>query len=145
MVAFLICLGGAIVSSLEHPLPALPFAVAGAVILMIPLAAFYRPKAQTAFRIDMHHLDERWGQLTLITLGESFLLFAEELTGVHEIPNLWLFFIVFVTIVAIWRLYFDSAMRRMGLRGGVIISSLTSRTPVITSPYSMPRAVSTIT
>ncbi|MFZ1362239.1 MAG: low temperature requirement protein A [Candidatus Nanopelagicales bacterium] len=112
MVAFLICLGGAIVSSLEHPLPALPFAVAGAVILMIPLAAFYRPKAQTAFRIDMHHLDERWGQLTLITLGESFLLFAEELTGVHEIPNLWLFFIVFVTIVAIWRLYFDSAMRR---------------------------------
>lgn len=111
-VAFLLCLGGSIVSSLANPLPALPFAVVGAVILAIPLAAFYRRSAQTKYRINMHHLDERWGQLTMITLGESFLLFAEELTGVHEIPNLWLFLVVFVTIVSIWRLYFDSAMRR---------------------------------
>lgn len=112
VVAFLICVVGVFLSRKPDPWPALPFAVAGAIVLIIPLAAFYSPKAQTNHRIQMHHLDERWGQLTLITLGESFLLFAEELTGVEEIPNVWLFLLVFITIVALWRLYFDSAMRR---------------------------------
>lgn len=90
----------------------IPFAVAGAVIMCIPLVVFYSRRAQGQYRIQLHHLDERWGQLTLITLGESFLLFAEELAGVEELPNIWLFLLVFVTIVAIWRLYFDSGMRR---------------------------------
>lgn len=91
---------------------AVPFTVAGAIVLGIPLLWFYSHKAQGKYRIQLHHLDERWGQLTLITLGESFLLFSEELSGLPTIPNVWMFFLSFVTIVAIWRLYFDSAMRR---------------------------------
>ena len=57
------------------------------------------------------HLDERWGQLIIIVLGEGFLVLAEVLLGMPEIPNTWLFVWLFVTMFGFWRLYFDSAMR----------------------------------
>lgn len=114
VVAFGICLVGTQVvgNAFMSASGAIPFAAVGAVVLLIPIAWFYSHRAQGKYRIQLHHLDERWGQLTLITLGESFLLFAEELSYFPDLPNIWLFLLVFVTIVAIWRLYFDSAMRR---------------------------------
>ncbi len=57
------------------------------------------------------HLDERWGQLIIIVLGEGFLVLAETLLGIPSIPNPWLFVLLFVSVFAVWRLYFDSAMR----------------------------------
>ena len=57
------------------------------------------------------HLDERWGQLIIIVLGEGFLVLAEVLLGMPAIPNKWLFVLLFVTMFGFWRLYFDSAMR----------------------------------
>ncbi len=57
------------------------------------------------------HLDERWGQVVIITLGEGFLVLAEVLLGMSAIPNPWLFVLLFICVFAFWRLYFDSAMR----------------------------------
>lgn len=64
-----------------------------------------------AHPIRPNHLDERWGQLIIIVLGEGFLVLAETLLGMPAIPNPWLFILLFISVFAFWRLYFDSAMR----------------------------------
>lgn len=71
------------------------------------------------------HLDERWGQLIIIVLGEGFLVLAETLLGMPSIPNPWLFVLLFVSVFAVWRLYFDSAMRVPVKETGSVFATLT--------------------
>jgi len=71
------------------------------------------------------HLDERWGQLIIIVLGEGFLVLAETLLGIPSIPNPWLFVLLFVSVFAVWRLYFDSAMRVPVHESGPVFAALT--------------------
>lgn len=114
IVAALVCFAGVpfVGQGYIEVLKITGLAFIGAIILSVPLIHSYSRKMQTKRRIHLHLLDERWGQLTLITLGESFLLFSETLGGDTGIPKLWLFLVVFITIVCFWRLYFDSAMKR---------------------------------
>ncbi|MCB8996635.1 MAG: low temperature requirement protein A [Actinobacteria bacterium] len=75
--------------------------------------------------IRPNHLDERWGQLIIIVLGEGFLVLAETLLGISTIPHPWLFILLFICVFAFWRLYFDSAMRVPVEENGRILVALT--------------------
>jgi low temperature requirement protein LtrA len=72
------------------------------------------------------HLDERWGQVIIIVLGEGFLVLAETLLGIPTIPNPWLFVLLFISVFAVWRLYFDSAMRVPVHESGPVFAVLTA-------------------
>lgn len=61
--------------------------------------------------IRAKYLDERWGQLIIIILGEGILLLGEVVLGRSSIPNPSAFVLMFMAMFGFWRLYFDSAMR----------------------------------
>ncbi len=84
--------------------------VLGTVFAIAALVLLSRERAMPG-PIRPGHLDERWGQLVIIVLGEGFLVLAEVLLGRPEIPNPTLFVLIFLCTFAFWRLYFDSAMR----------------------------------
>lgn len=77
----------------------------GGAIAFVPLFVFYLPRLVTQEHLDMHHLRERLGQLTLIMLGETFLEMAVIFTKGAD-PRLLGVMIVLAILVLIWWQYF---------------------------------------
>lgn len=85
----------------------IPVVAAGLAIL--PTLLFYSPRVRREFPVNSEHLTERWGQLLIITLGEGFIFMVEVFWGRESIPRPVTFFIVFLTLFALWRFIFDSS------------------------------------
>lgn len=103
--------------------------VVASVVAIVPIVLFYSPRIEALHPIDVEHLTERWGQLTLITLGEGFIFMVEVFWGRTSIPRPLTFFIVFLTLFALWRLIFDSATLTPGPKesfpfGALIVAHL---------------------
>lgn len=93
-------------------------------VAIVPLVLVFARSVSVDFPIRRAHLDERWGQFTLIILGEGFLLIVELLRGRTNIPNIPVFVLVFFSLFGFWRLYFDSAMRVPFARTGYRLNAL---------------------
>lgn len=65
------------------------------------------PRALTQEKaVDVEHLQERFGMLLLIILGEAFVVLIEWLGSGHGIPQPLYFFLTIIVVFAIWLLYF---------------------------------------
>ncbi len=100
-------ISGALPSGPQYAL----WAVASIIVVAPPLLPRYDdPIAKS--RSDSHHLAERFGLLTMIVLGESFVKVALTASGrqLHQINYLVLAF-EFLIVFAVWILYFDDVNR----------------------------------
>ena len=79
--------------------------LAGGLIAFVPLFVLYLPLIVANLDLDMRHLSERLGQLTLIMLGETFLEMAVIFTKGAE-PRMFGVLIVLAILVLIWWQYF---------------------------------------
>ena len=94
---------------LEPPLTFIAWAVALAGILSTPFSRTSRALADE-FPIDMEHLSERYGLLTIIVLGESFvkvLTYLASLDGGTESTYLAKAALALLVTCCIWWIYFD--------------------------------------
>ena len=127
VVAALICFAGApTIGEEEGELYGLGFvAVIASVFGAATLMMLATRRVLPDHPIRPGHLDERWGQVIIIVLGEGFLVLAETLLGMPTIPNPWLFVLLFISVFAVWRLYFDSAMRVPVQESAPVFAALT--------------------
>ncbi len=86
-------------------------AVLGTVLAAGALGLLATSTALPGYPLRPRHLDERWGQVIIIVLGEGILVLGEVVLGYRTIPNPVLFVVLFLAMFGFWRLYFDSAMR----------------------------------
>jgi inward rectifier potassium channel len=83
------------------------WAVASLAVLAAPLSKHSRALAER-YPLDFEHLSERYGLLTIIVLGESFVKVLSSLTADGAGVSLWLESGVALLItVSIWWIYFD--------------------------------------
>jgi low temperature requirement protein LtrA len=78
-------------------------------VLLLMAAPFSRHSRALAeqYPLDMEHLAERYGLLTLIVLGESFVKVISELAGAGELTTIAQASFVLVVTVCLWWVYFD--------------------------------------
>lgn len=82
-----------------------PIAVLFAATATILVAA---PRLASARQLSAHALNERFGVLLLIVLGETFLSLLHGLGTLREIPSLTEFVLSLVFVAAVWLLYFPT-------------------------------------
>ncbi len=106
---------GGVLAILSGTLPDGPryalWAVGWIIVVAPPLLPRYDdPIAKS--RSDSHHLAERFGLLTMIVLGESFVKVALTASGrqLHQI-NYLVLALEFLIVFAVWILYFDDVNR----------------------------------
>ena len=80
--------------------------VAGGGVML--LSIIWRVAPGVLSSIDLHHLDERFGLLVIIVLGESFINLVSNLGTLGSIPNPVAFLLAFLIAYALWAIYFTS-------------------------------------
>ena len=80
--------------------------IAGGAVVLVPLIWRVMPGVLSA--IDLHHLDERFGLLVIVVLGESFINLVSNLGTLGSIPNPIAFVLAFLIAYALWSIYFSS-------------------------------------
>ena len=80
--------------------------IAGGAVILVPLIWRVMPGALPS--IDLHHLDERFGLLVIVVLGESFINLVSNLGTLGSIPNPIAFLLAFLIAYALWSIYFSS-------------------------------------
>ena len=80
--------------------------IAGGAVLLAPL--IWRVMPGVLPSIDLHHLDERFGLLVIVVLGESFINLVSNLGTLGSIPNPIAFLLAFLIAYALWSIYFSS-------------------------------------
>jgi len=80
--------------------------VAGGGVILLPI--IWRVAPGILSSIDLHHLDERFGLLVIIVLGESFINLVSNLGTLGSIPNPVAFLLAFLIAYALWAIYFTS-------------------------------------
>jgi low temperature requirement protein LtrA len=80
--------------------------VAGGGVILLPI--IWRVAPGIFSSIDLHHLDERFGLLVIIVLGESFINLVSNLGTLGSIPNPVAFLLAFLIAYALWAIYFTS-------------------------------------
>jgi len=78
--------------------------VAGGGVILLPI--IWRVAPGILSSIDLHHLDERFGLLVIIVLGESFINLVSNLGTLGSIPNSVAFLLAFLIAYALWAIYF---------------------------------------
>jgi len=78
--------------------------VAGGGVMLLPI--IWRVAPGILSSIDLHHLDERFGLLVIIVLGESFINLVSNLGTLGSIPNSVAFLLAFLIAYALWAIYF---------------------------------------
>jgi len=81
-------------------------AIAAILIVLIALLGYVLPRVTDA--LDWHHLDERFGLIVIIVLGESFLTLLAGLSSLGSIPRPGFFVLTIVVAYCLWALYFSS-------------------------------------
>ena len=82
------------------------FAVAAILVILVPLLAIVLPRVRAS--LDWHHLDERFGLIVIIVLGESFLNLIGSVSSVGSIPSMGFFTLTIVIAYCLWAIYFTS-------------------------------------
>ena len=82
------------------------FAVAAILVIVVPLLAAVLPRVKAS--LDWHHLDERFGLIVIIVLGESFLNLIGSVSAVGSIPSPGFFGLTIVIAYCLWAIYFSS-------------------------------------
>lgn len=82
----------------------------GVLVAALPLLTVVLGTCVRTGSLNVHHLNERFGQLVLIVLGESFISLVFGLTGASTIPNPLCFIVDFIVVFAIWSLYFTEVL-----------------------------------
>ncbi len=82
------------------------WAIAVASVLFSPVSPSARALAER-YPLDMEHLSERYGLLTIIVLGESFVKVLTYLTGKGDISYLPQGFFNLLLTCSLWWMYFD--------------------------------------
>lgn len=80
--------------------------IAGGAVILVPL--IWRVMPGVLPSIDLHHLDERFGLLVIVVLGESFINLVSNLGTLGSIPNPIAFLLAFLIAYALWSIYFSS-------------------------------------
>jgi low temperature requirement protein LtrA len=80
--------------------------VAGGGVMLAPI--IWRVAPGVLSSIDLHHLDERFGLLVIIVLGESFINLVSNVGTLGSIPNPVAFLLAFLIAYALWAIYFTS-------------------------------------
>lgn len=80
--------------------------VLGLLVTAVPMVLIVFGREHVAGRVNVDHLNERFGQLVLIVLGESFISLVYGLADKSMIPNPTYFIVDFIVVFAIWTLYF---------------------------------------
>ncbi len=96
---------------------------AGVVILVAPVSGQSR-KLSAAWPIDLQHLSKRYGLLTIIVMGESFVVVLGRIAGESVSLGTYLDACVVLAIaLCVWWVYFDDVggSRIRGERGGWIV------------------------
>lgn len=96
---------------------------AGLVILVAPVSGQSR-KLSAAWPIDLQHLSKRYGLLTIIVMGESFVVVLGHITGESVSLGTYLDACVVLAIaLCVWWVYFDDVggSNIRGARGGWIV------------------------
>ena len=99
--------------------------VAGGIDLVLPFTGGQQWLSAIS-RADYHHVAERFGEFTLIALGESFLKIVIELAGIPLTPGgLVVGALGFSIIASVWWTYFDDVagapLRRTGNRPVTVV------------------------
>lgn len=81
-------------------------AAAAILVVLIPLLVFVLPRVKSS--LDWHHLDERFGLIVIIVLGESFINLLATLGAVGSIPRPGFFVLTIVIAYCLWAIYFTS-------------------------------------
>lgn len=81
-------------------------AAAAILVVLIPLLAWVLPRVKAS--LDWHHLDERFGLIVIIVLGESFINLLATLGAVGSIPRPGFFVLTIVIAYCLWAIYFTS-------------------------------------
>jgi low temperature requirement protein LtrA len=82
------------------------FAVAAVLVILVPLFVVVLPRIKAS--LDWHHLDERFGLIVIIVLGESFLNLIATVSAVGSIPRPGYFGLTIVIAYCLWAMYFSS-------------------------------------
>ena len=82
------------------------FAIVAILVIVVPLLASVLPGVKAS--LDWHHLDERFGLIVIIVLGESFLNLIATLSAVGSIPRPAYFVLTIVVAYCLWAIYFTS-------------------------------------
>jgi len=80
--------------------------VVGGGVMLLPI--IWRVTPGVLSSIDLHHLDERYGLLVIIVLGESFINLVSNVGSLGSIPNPVAFLLAFLIAYALWAIYFTS-------------------------------------
>jgi low temperature requirement protein LtrA len=80
--------------------------VVGGGVMLLPI--IWRVTPGVLSSIDLHHLDERYGLLVIIVLGESFINLVSNVGSLGSIPNPVAFLLAFFVAYALWSIYFSS-------------------------------------
>ena len=84
--------------------------VVGIAIVAVPVLFWFLGAAVRNDRIDLHHIEERFGLLVIIVLGESFINLIGVLGFKGYIPSPVFFVLTFVVTYAVWSVYFSSVL-----------------------------------
>ena len=79
--------------------------IIGVLLLLVPVLTVVLPGL--AAQLDRHHLEERFGLLVIIVLGESFVNLVAKLGMLGAIPNLGYFILAFLVAYCLWSIYFS--------------------------------------
>ena len=90
---------------LEPPLAYVPMVLAGLLLLVSPLSPLHN-RHIAEYPVDYEHLSERFGLLTLIVLGESFVKVLDAASEGGAAPLLNASVLLLITL-SIWWIYFD--------------------------------------
>ena len=82
------------------------FALVAVLVILVPLLAYVLPRVKAS--LDWHHLDERFGLIVIIVLGETFLNLIATLSAVGSIPRPGYFVLTIVIAYCLWAIYFTS-------------------------------------
>ena len=80
--------------------------MAAVVVIGVPLLGWVLPRI--AGSIDLEHLEERFGLLVIIVLGESFINLIGSLGVLGTIPSPLFFALTFLVAYSTWSIYFTS-------------------------------------
>jgi len=84
--------------------------LAGAAVVLIPLMTVGVAHATADGSLDTGHLQERFGMLVIIVLGESFAGVLAALGSLGAIPNPMYFLLAFILPFSIWSIYFRAVI-----------------------------------